>query len=329
MELRHHPGHRRRHRAGVRLHQRLPRHRQRGRDVDLDEGDVAARGRRARGDPELRRRVHLARGRRDGGQGHRRGRRRSRRRSCSRASSARSPGTSSTWYFGLPSSSSHALIGGVAGAAFVAAGPDAVLGDGLLEKVIIPALVAPLVAFVAAGMAILFSLPARRPAAARARSTAASASARSARAASSRSRTARTTRRRRWASSRSRSSPTATSAPTTSRSRSGSSSRRRPRSRSARTRAAGGSSARWAAGSSRWTRRRASAPRARAPTVILVASHLGYPLSTTHTISGSVMGAGAARRLSAVRWGVAGNMAIAWVLTIPALGRDRRASPTA
>src|SRR5687767_9680449 len=62
-----------------------------------------------------------------------------------------------TWYFGLPSSSSHALIGGVAGAAFVAAGPDAVLGDGLLEKVIIPAFVAPLVAFGAAGLAILFA----------------------------------------------------------------------------------------------------------------------------------------------------------------------------
>jgi PiT family inorganic phosphate transporter len=52
--------------------------------------------------------------------------------------------------------------------------------------------------------------------------------------------------------------------------------------------------------------------------VILTASHLGYPLSTTHSISGAVMGAGAARRLSAVRWGVAGNIAIAWVLTLPA-----------
>jgi PiT family inorganic phosphate transporter len=51
--------------------------------------------------------------------------------------------------------------------------------------------------------------------------------------------------------------------------------------------------------------------------VILTATHLGFPLSTTHTIAGSVMGAGAARRLSAVRWGVAGNIAIAWVLTVP------------
>jgi len=52
--------------------------------------------------------------------------------------------------------------------------------------------------------------------------------------------------------------------------------------------------------------------------VILAASHFGYPLSTTHVISGGVMGAGAAKRLSAVRWGVAGNIAIAWVLTLPA-----------
>jgi PiT family inorganic phosphate transporter len=52
--------------------------------------------------------------------------------------------------------------------------------------------------------------------------------------------------------------------------------------------------------------------------VILAASHFGFPLSTTHVISGGVMGAGAAKRLSAVRWGVAGNIIIAWLLTIPA-----------
>jgi PiT family inorganic phosphate transporter len=54
--------------------------------------------------------------------------------------------------------------------------------------------------------------------------------------------------------------------------------------------------------------------------VILAASHVGYPLSTTHVISGGIMGAGAAKRLSAVRWGVAGNIAVAWVLTLPAAG---------
>ncbi len=46
--------------------------------------------------------------------------------------------------------------------------------------------------------------------------------------------------------------------------------------------------------------------------------HLGFPLSTTHVISGAVMGAGAAKSVSAVRWGVAGNIAVAWVLTLPA-----------
>jgi PiT family inorganic phosphate transporter len=52
--------------------------------------------------------------------------------------------------------------------------------------------------------------------------------------------------------------------------------------------------------------------------VILASSHYGFPLSTTHVISGGVMGAGAGKRLSAVRWGVAGNMIMAWVLTLPA-----------
>ena len=52
--------------------------------------------------------------------------------------------------------------------------------------------------------------------------------------------------------------------------------------------------------------------------VILSASHVGFPLSTTHVISGAIMGAGAAKRISAVRWGVAGNIVVAWVLTLPA-----------
>ena len=53
-------------------------------------------------------------------------------------------------------------------------------------------------------------------------------------------------------------------------------------------------------------------------TVILAASHVGFPLSTTHVISGAIMGTGAAKRVSAVRWGVAGNIVTAWVLTLPA-----------
>jgi len=49
-------------------------------------------------------------------------------------------------------------------------------------------------------------------------------------------------------------------------------------------------------------------------------THYGFPISTTHVVSGSVMGAGATRRVSAVRWGVAGNIVVAWLLTLPAAG---------
>ncbi|HKP34297.1 MAG TPA: inorganic phosphate transporter [Sphingomicrobium sp.] len=52
--------------------------------------------------------------------------------------------------------------------------------------------------------------------------------------------------------------------------------------------------------------------------MLFAASYLGIPVSTTHTITGCVIGAGAARRASAVRWGVAGNVMIAWLITIPA-----------
>jgi inorganic phosphate transporter, PiT family len=51
---------------------------------------------------------------------------------------------------------------------------------------------------------------------------------------------------------------------------------------------------------------------------IYLATHWGYPLSTTHVISGAVLGSGATSRFSAVRWGIAGNIVFAWVLTIPA-----------
>lgn len=51
--------------------------------------------------------------------------------------------------------------------------------------------------------------------------------------------------------------------------------------------------------------------------VILVSAQLGFPLSTTQVCSGAIFGAGAGRRLAAVRWGLAGQMVIAWVLTLP------------
>lgn len=55
-----------------------------------------------------------------------------------------------------------------------------------------------------------------------------------------------------------------------------------------------------------------------AATIIIGASHFGMPVSTTHVISSAIIGVGSSDRFSAVRWGVAGNILIAWVLTIPA-----------
>ncbi|HEX74108.1 MAG TPA: inorganic phosphate transporter [Dehalococcoidia bacterium] len=62
------------------------------------------------------------------------------------------------------------------------------------------------------------------------------------------------------------------------------------------------------------------ATQASAATVIEVASHFGIPVSTTHCVSSSVMGVGATSRLSAVRWGVAGNIVAAWIFTFPICG---------
>ena len=50
---------------------------------------------------------------------------------------------------------------------------------------------------------------------------------------------------------------------------------------------------------------------------ILGASRLGIPVSTTHCINACIMGVGASKRISAVRWGVAGNILIAWIVTLP------------
>ncbi|HEU4938807.1 MAG TPA: inorganic phosphate transporter, partial [Vicinamibacterales bacterium] len=51
---------------------------------------------------------------------------------------------------------------------------------------------------------------------------------------------------------------------------------------------------------------------------LFTATHLGIPVSTTHTITGAIIGVGSIKRLSAVRWGIAGRIVWAWILTIPA-----------
>ena len=62
------------------------------------------------------------------------------------------------------------------------------------------------------------------------------------------------------------------------------------------------------------------AAQASAATVIEIASHFGIPVSTTHCITSSIMGVGSTKRLSAVRWGVAGNIMTAWIMTFPICG---------
>jgi inorganic phosphate transporter, PiT family len=223
-----------------------------------------------------------------------------------------------TWYFGLPSSSSHALIGGVAGAAFVAEGPDAVLSDGLIEKVLIPALVAPLLAFAAAGLTILLTYrvvgrlrpgPVNRGyrlgqivsgsmlALAHGTNDAQKTMGIIALALIAHGDLAAGADPPFWV---------VVCAATAI--------------------ALGTYSGGWRIMKTMGSRiikmdpAQGFAAQGGGAAVILTASHLGFPLSTTHTIAGGVMGAGAARRLSAVRWGVAGNIVIAWVLTVPCAG---------
>ena len=103
-----------------------------------------------------------------------------------------------TWLFGLPSSSSHALFGGLIGAAIAALGTAGVKWDGVVSSIVIPALAAPVVAALVAavGTRVIFTIVAKVP---EERRDKASAGARSARPRWSRWPTAPTTRRRRWA----------------------------------------------------------------------------------------------------------------------------------
>jgi PiT family inorganic phosphate transporter len=222
-----------------------------------------------------------------------------------------------TWYFGLPSSSSHALIGGLVGSTAVAAGFHAVDGGGLLGNLIVPALAAPVIAFLTAGVSILviYRIVGRlRPGP-----------------------TSRGFRLGQLASSgllalshgtndaqktmgvitlalvaHGSISASAFHVPTW------------VVIASATAIAVGTFGGGWRIIRTLGTRivkmdpAQGFAAQAAGAAVILAASSVGYPLSTTHVISGGIMGAGAGKRVSAVRWGVAGNIVTGWVLTLPA-----------
>jgi PiT family inorganic phosphate transporter len=224
-----------------------------------------------------------------------------------------------TWWAGLPSSSSHALIGGVVGAVLVSHGLDAVIGEGLLGKVIIPALVAPVLAFLVAGIGIIIAyrvVGGQRP--------------------------GPVTRGFRLGQIISggllalahgtNDAQKTMGIITLALVAHGELSATNPQ---VPTWVVIGSASAIALGtySGGWRIIRTMGSRiikmdaaqgfvaqSAGAAVILAATHAGFPLSTTHVINGAVMGSGAAKRLSAVRWGVAGNIAIAWVLTLPAAG---------
>ncbi len=222
-----------------------------------------------------------------------------------------------TWWFGLPSSSSHALIGGVVGATFAAVGSGAIDGNGILAKVAIPALIAPLLAFSVAGFAILviYRIVGRvRPGPVTRGFKLGQLASGGLLALAHGTNDAQKTMGiitlalvangnlsadnfeiPQWVIF---SAATAIALGTYM---GGWRIIKTMGSRIIKMDAAQGFSAQ-SAGS----------------VVILAASHFGYPLSTTHVINGGIMGAGAAKRLSAVRWGVAGNIITAWVLTLPA-----------
>ncbi|HSD23771.1 MAG TPA: inorganic phosphate transporter [Solirubrobacterales bacterium] len=221
-----------------------------------------------------------------------------------------------TWYFGLPSSSSHALIGGVVGSAFVAGGADAVLGEGVLGKVLIPAIVAPIVAFVVGAIAIniIYGIVGReRPGTVNRGFRLGQVVSGGLLALAHGTNDAQKTMGvitlaliANGSLSSDASVPTwvvisAASAISLGTYFGGWRIIRTMGTRIIKMDAAQGFSAQGAGAA-----------------VILASSHYGFPLSTTQVISGGVMGAGAGKKLSAVRWGVAGNIVVAWLLTLPA-----------
>jgi inorganic phosphate transporter, PiT family len=221
-----------------------------------------------------------------------------------------------TWYFGLPSSSSHALIGGVVGAAFAAEGAKAVIGDGLVEKVAIPALMAPVLAFVVAGVGILvtYRIVGRlRPSTVSRGYRLGQIITGSLFSLSHGTNDAQKTMGILFLALVANGNLSAdddipawvvVSAATAI--------------------ALGTYVGGWRIIKTMGSRiikmdpAQGFSAQGSGAAVILAASHAGFPLSTTHVISGAIMGAGAAKRVSAVRWGVAGNIVLAWVLTLPA-----------
>ncbi len=222
-----------------------------------------------------------------------------------------------TWAYGLPSSSSHALIGGMVGAMLAAVGGSGVQFGGLLDKVVIPALISPVAAFLAAGLGIVIIyrlLGRRRPGPVTRAFRLGQVVSNSALAIAHGTNDAQKTMGVITLAlvAHGDLSPHHAAVPGW------------VVILSATAMALGTYAGGWRIIRTVGTRiikmnsAQAFSAQASGALVILFSSHLGYPLSSTHVISGGIMGAGAAKRLSAVRWGVAGTIAAAWVITLPA-----------
>jgi PiT family inorganic phosphate transporter len=221
-----------------------------------------------------------------------------------------------TWYFGLPSSSSHALIGGMVGATFAAVGSKGIIGSGLVEKVMIPALVAPILAFAVAGIGIIIcyrivgrQAPGTVSRGFRLGQVISGGLFSLSHGTNDAQKTMGIIFLALVANGNLQSADDVPTWVIVS---------------AATAIALGTYVGGWRIIRTMGSRiikmdpAQGFAASAAGAAVILSATHVGFPLSTTHVISGGIMGAGAAKRVSAVRWGVAGNIVVAWVLTLPA-----------
>jgi inorganic phosphate transporter, PiT family len=224
-----------------------------------------------------------------------------------------------TWYLALPSSSSHALIGGILGSAIAATGFDVVNWEGLKEKVLIPSLLAPVLGLIGAAAlmtVLLWIIRKRAPGIVN-----------------------RVFRRLQLVSggfvafTHGTNDAQKTMGIITLALISSGHLEAEPFHVptwvivcAAAAMAAGTYAGGWRIIKTLGTRvakldpPQGFAAQTSTAVILWMTARYGFPVSTTHTISGSVLGAGASTRLSAVRWGVAGNILLAWVLTIPCAG---------
>ncbi|MER6952241.1 inorganic phosphate transporter [Nonomuraea sp. NPDC000554] len=221
-----------------------------------------------------------------------------------------------TWYFGIPSSSSHALIGGVVGATLIAAGASAVKGTAIVSKVLIPAVLAPLAAIVVAtvGTYLVYVLTRSVPGRLRDRGfrygQIGSASLVSlAHGTNDAQKTMGVITLALIANGtigKDAGTPLWVIVA------------------SATAIAAGTYLGGWRVirtlgkGLTALETPQGFAAESSSAAVIFASSHFGFPLSTTHVCTGSVIGSGLGKRLAEVRWGVASRMLAAWLVTLPA-----------